>query len=484
MAFAKKFFSNRIEKLGITGLESIYERVTQRLLFNIYTISEEIDVSVAFETMNNRGKPLSHLELLKNRLIYLSTKFQVDQSEKLKLRSVINESWKAAYHYLGKNQTRPLNDDDFLKTHFFMYFGPQLKPQDGNDFRRVYWKFERGDYYKDFLLADVFTSRRLSNDKNSSTEPMSVDLLYDYAKSLKNSVHAYYYLFTPSESPFSNKEKIYLERLRRLEFDTDTLVLLLTLNLKEKNSSIREQVLNLLERLEFISSISPHIPNLERMDILAMGVDLSAGEIASSDVVEKLETHFTDTVERIRLPAIFAEWSKRLGYFRWSGIRYFMFEYEQSLLASSRSNREKLNWEEFIKEDFEKDYKTVEHIYPQKAADECWKRSFNRYSIPQRNVLKHSIGNLVPLSRPKNSSLQNKCFSEKKGNENNKVGFAYGCYSEIEVSQCADWTPTEILKRGMKLLDFMEVRWGINIGSPQEKIKALGLNFIDRTVQD
>ena len=41
--------------------------------FNIHEIDDDYDVFVAFETMNNRGKELSTLELLKNRLIYLST---------------------------------------------------------------------------------------------------------------------------------------------------------------------------------------------------------------------------------------------------------------------------------------------------------------------------------------------------------------------------------------------------------------------------
>jgi Protein of unknown function (DUF1524) len=155
-----------------------------------------------------------------------------------------------------------------------------------------------------------------------------------------------------------------------------------------------------------------------------------------------------------------------------------MFEYEQELLAKSRTNREKLIWDEFIREDFETDYRTVEHIYPQKVVDDCWKKPFARYLVKERNILKNSIGNLVPLSKPKNSSLQNKCFVEKKGSASNKVGYAYGCYSEIEVSQAVDWTPKEILTRGIRLLEFMERRWGFHLGTKQDKIKALGLQFV------
>ena len=45
-------------------------------MFNIHEIADDYDVFVAFETMNNRGKKLTNLELLKNRLIYLTTLYE------------------------------------------------------------------------------------------------------------------------------------------------------------------------------------------------------------------------------------------------------------------------------------------------------------------------------------------------------------------------------------------------------------------------
>lgn len=119
---AKEFFSEKINELSIVEIEKVFKKITQNFLFNIYTISNDIDVFVAFETMNNRGKPLSHLELLKNRLIYLSTKFQVDDPQKNQLRNIVNECWKTLYHYLGKNQARPIDDNQFLLAHFLIFF--------------------------------------------------------------------------------------------------------------------------------------------------------------------------------------------------------------------------------------------------------------------------------------------------------------------------------------------------------------------------
>ena len=65
---AKQFFISRLKKMDINQLEKLYKKITQQLLFNIFTITEDVDVCVAFETMNNRGKPLSYLELLKKQI--------------------------------------------------------------------------------------------------------------------------------------------------------------------------------------------------------------------------------------------------------------------------------------------------------------------------------------------------------------------------------------------------------------------------------
>ena len=74
---AKRFFVKNLNELfesdGIEGVEFLFCKLTQYLKFNLHEIQDDYDVFVAFETMNNRGKKLTHLELLKNRLIYLTT---------------------------------------------------------------------------------------------------------------------------------------------------------------------------------------------------------------------------------------------------------------------------------------------------------------------------------------------------------------------------------------------------------------------------
>ena len=140
---AKEFFANNIAALyaeeGIDGLNRMYQKLTQKLMFNLHEIDDDYDVFVAFETMNNRGKRLTNLELLKNRLIYLTTIYnddKIDEKDKAELRKQINEAWKEVYYQLGRNKAVALSDDDFLRAHWIIYYS--YSRQKGDDYIRFF----------------------------------------------------------------------------------------------------------------------------------------------------------------------------------------------------------------------------------------------------------------------------------------------------------------------------------------------------------
>ena len=143
LSSAKDFFSAKLRSYSKNKLEDLYRKVVLRLKFNLYEIDNDLDVFVMFETMNNRGKPLSKLELMKNRLIYLSTLLNNSDDEKVEIRNQINNSWKTIYEYLGKDQITVLDDDEFLKNHTYMYFG---------------YMDETSDRYAEYLLDEYFTA--------------------------------------------------------------------------------------------------------------------------------------------------------------------------------------------------------------------------------------------------------------------------------------------------------------------------------------
>ncbi len=83
----------------------------------------------------------------------------------------------------------------------------------------------------------------------------------------------------------------------------------------------------------------------------------------------------------------------------------------------------------------------------------------------------------MPLSRAKNSSLQNDPFPLKKNNGSG-VGYYNGSASENEIAQNSDWLANDILSRGLDLLDFMESRWKIHLGDEAFKHRLLHLQFL------
>lgn len=134
--------------------------------------------------MNNRGKDLSHLELLKNRLIYLTTLLREDDETKGRLRRDINETWKTIYEYLGKNKENPLDDDVFLFNHWIMYYT---------------YDRSQSDVYADFLLKKTFTS------KNVISEHISIKDIKDYIDSLAKCVKQWFFIYNIQYSSYSNR---------------------------------------------------------------------------------------------------------------------------------------------------------------------------------------------------------------------------------------------------------------------------------------
>ncbi|MGF7213970.1 uncharacterized protein with ParB-like and HNH nuclease domain [Spirosoma lacussanchae] len=468
---AKNFFIERLQELNKADIENIFTKITQRFLFNIYTISSDIDVFVAFETMNNRGKPLSHLELLKNRLIYLSTKFDVKEYEQQKLRRTVNDCWKALYHVLGKNKEKPLDDDLFLLNHTLRYFGPEFfKAENRGALNRIYIERFRKDY-PDFLLENKFTPKNI--DTKTASKKLSVKNIYEYASDLQASILVWYDIFNPASSnKFNDEEKLYLTRIHRLGINS-VLPLLLDVYSSETPKERSVIFLSLLERLLFVSIFFHRFNNQSEFYDMVL---------QHSKKKDKIGSYINTLIERNKVINKYGLVEDRLidsfrrGFYKWEAIRYLLYEYELSLKGQTKTARNKIDWNELNKES--SDYITVEHIYPQNASADCWSVINNHYSASERQILADSLGNLLPLSTAKNSSLQNICFKTKVDRKDGLAGYRYGSYSEIEVSQCPDWTAQEILKRGVKLLEFVEKRWAIKLGDYDQKVKILRLRFV------
>lgn len=446
LMFAKEYFAKKLKDLSKECKEEIFDKAVNRLKFNYYEIDDSLDVYVTFETMNNRGKDLSHLELLKNRLIYLSTLLHEDDETKERLRKDINETWKTIYEYLGKNKENPLDDDVFLFNHWVMYFT---------------YDRSQSDVYAEFLLKKKFTS------KNVLCGNISIEDIKAYIDSLSKCVKQWFYIFNIQYSNFSDKIKGHIHKLERVGWGAFPPMIMAVFT-KERNEELIWDFLDACERFNFlVFAVSHRSSNTQNSNLYRKAREYYIGNLDLKTLIHDID-FLTDgeengnyygwfDLERFRnhINELFSK-NDREGFYSWSGLRYFLYEYELYLQDNANT---KVTWEDFNKR---KKEETIEHIYPQSATDIYWKKRFGNLKPTEKRLYLNSLGNLLLLSRSKNSKLQNYDFDKKKclqSKDGKDIGYYNGSYSEIEVSKRAEWTTKEIIGRGLSMLQFMEERW-------------------------
>lgn len=482
LKYAKSFFRENLSALYLSekleGVSNLYLKLTLRLMFNIHEIDDDYDVFVAFETMNNRGKKLTNLELLKNRLIYLTTLYsdeKFDELDKANLRKQINDAWKEVYYQLGRNEKTSLSDDEFLRAHWISYFA---------------YSRRKGDDYIHFLL-NKFSAKNIFEKKTvvvgDTTQEVSDDIEYDaeieieddiepevveisklepseisnYVNSLKDMAKYWYDTFFPMQSNnLMADEKVWVDRLNRIGIGHFRPLVMVIISRRDLKIEKRIEAFAAIERFLFICFRMGYFNAtfrsseyyratrsiyLKQMDIDDLIDDINETtnaniEYALPNFVTKIEKHFDNMG----------------GFYYWNSIKYFLYEYEFQL--SKKNNIDKVSWEMFTKT--EKDKVSIEHILPQTPTKYYWKNQFRQFDDEEIELLSCALGNLLPLSQSINSALQNDSFEDKRTSKTTgRRGYQNGSHSEIEVAKETDWSADRIYKRSKLLLQFMENRW-------------------------
>lgn len=506
--FFKSNIANIVKERGSSILQELFEKLTGSLKFNLYELSDDFDVFVAFETMNNRGKKLSNLELLKNRLIYLTSLYSeevVIEDDRRKVREEINKSWKEIYFQLGRNKESPLNDDDFLRAHWILCFKYSRKT---------------GYDYVNFLLDDYFNPKKVienipltfdeildvveqresmeyeqEDENDESTEEtlithkvkLSIRDLNKYVKSIKKAARHWYNTNNPKDNnDYTIEEQIWVEKLNRIQIGYFRPLVMAAFYKEDIDTSKRLEMLKAIERFIFLDFRVNRAQSNHRSSVYYNAArQLVDGELSPDNIIESLNRDMAWIFEENGLMKIspFGDYLQRKfisgsSFYGWNGLRYFLFEYEEYLIQSH--SVPKVTWNNFIQN--KKDMISVEHIYPQTGTKECWVKVFEGQSEEMKARLNNLLGNLLLLSKHINSSLQNECYKNKvdvltddSGNVT-RNGYASGSYSEQKVVRdFKNWGPEQIIERSMELLAFMEKRWGFSYGDENRKRELLGL---------
>lgn len=498
LKFAKSFFRENLTALyeneGIEGINNLYLKLTLKLMFNIHEIDDDYDVFVAFETMNNRGKKLTNLELLKNRLIYLTTLYsdeKFDEMEKSHLRKQINDAWKEVYFQLGRNENVPLSDDDFLRAHWTIYFAYSRRK--GDDYIRFLLnKFSAKNIFekKTVLMSElpdgyVMDTDYEEEDDVGDTETETIEIsklapteIADYVNSLKNMAKYWYDTFFPAQSEnLTKEEQIWVDKLNRIGIGHFRPLVTVIISRRDFSPEERIESFKAIERFIFICfRLGNFNASFCSSEYYRASRSLNLNEMTLEDLVSDI-VETTDANIEYAIPNFVTKIEKYFsnggGFYYWNSIRYFLYEYETSL--AQKNNIDRIgSWEMFTKT--EKDKVSIEHILPQTPSKYYWQNQYRQFTDEEVEMLAGALGNLLPLSQSVNSSLQNDSFYDKKTTKAGRRGYENGCHSEIEVAKYNDWTAENIYTRSKELLEFMENRWEFSFNNEQLN-KLVYVNF-------
>ncbi|GAA8740380.1 hypothetical protein HpDR97_11920 [Helicobacter pylori] len=240
------FKEEKISDTPMETLEKMFDSLTKKMLFSVVELNDNrIDPFSSFETINNRGKDLSTLELLKNRLHFVAHKI-CDEEDLENLQNEINDTYTRIYYDLRffKDDHKDDHLGDFLKHFVAYYYGANSK-------------------FKERLLDTAFDAHKKYDDLYDEYEKINDLLLY-----LSYSSKVWYFLHTLDDEELrieiTPKTRTLLEKMRRLNALSDNaflplLLSLFTIQLEGKHANKQpyttkelEGLLEYLERFGFL----------------------------------------------------------------------------------------------------------------------------------------------------------------------------------------------------------------------------------------
>ncbi|MCQ2813089.1 DUF262 domain-containing HNH endonuclease family protein [Helicobacter pylori] len=458
---AYTFFKEKISDTPIEALEKMFDALIKKMLFSVVGLNDNrIDPFSSFETINNRGKDLSTLELFKNRLHFVAHKI-CDGKKLEKLQNEINDTYTRIYYDL-----RHFKDDHlegFLKHFVAYYYG------------------EKGDFKKRLLEMEFNAHQRYTDNTNFDDEYDKIDELLFY---LSYSSKVWHFLHTLDEKSIAlivddNKKleieitpkmRGLLDKMRRLNALSENaflplLLSLFTIQLVGRSTNKQPYTAKELEDL---------LEYLERFGFLICGV--AGKNTAKNEWIElsfeafRAYRYGEENTAIEKLPTLEKSFFNRQGnsglelleesihskkntekWYQWGkALNYLLYEYELHHNPETTLN-------------FDSSIESIEHILPQKPDQ--------GYSAKEKDWAKnphivHALGNLLLISKNANSSLSNKPFDEKRKQ------YLKGSYSEKEVAKNASFGVAQIKERSEKLLDFLIAHYRIAELVNESAIKA------------
>lgn len=447
LEFASSFFDKSFSALKPKELKEFQEKLLTALVFDTKYIQDNLDVQAVFETMNNRGKPLTTLEKLKNRLLYMTSKFDPVSVNIKQLSDDINDSWGLIYETLGKNKDFLLSEDEFLSAYLTLLREPaDYSFSESLAETKVFQMFCNHATKYDLSMAR-------QHDPSIKEPVVDNNKIHSFVSDIANYVGHWYDVYFPD---LSTSRGLHLQKIQYLNGSKETRLFLAELLMQANTQpALVDECLKMVEKVLFKNAL-PGVSILDERRFATRARDLHKGDLNLVELKNELESLLLQQIDVQSLIGgfryLFTKVRSNIGFHRWGALKFFLMEYEEHLQGRGLPH---VGWENYY--DIQ-----IEHVMP-RTWSTYWGNEMNNYlnahsslNVDEieraKNILVNTLGNLTVIQDIKNAGIGNNPWATKRG------AYLNGSYSEVEIATNTSWDPWEhdsIKARGEKMLDFL-----------------------------
>jgi len=435
-------------------LQDLMKKITQYLGFTLYEVKDDSEVGIIFEVLNDRGKPLSKLDIVKNFLIYEAEKISSSEISRNQLIDKINYGWKEILENLSKaNLTDTEDENQFLRINFILNFYSELKSDLKQNGRRISINSQLADIQK--LVKSHFKELE-KVDRNKCYHELD-----QYVASLKRMSYRLRDLTIPLQEPAfedvfpgqKDEVKSVAAQFTRLEIQSNVLPVLVAIYERNFDNTSTDRLLKLMKLCEKavfrIYYIADRPSYTGQSQFYALANKIYNNKLSYEEAVKKIREI---TEEYCPTAKIADKLLDKEDFYQWDGLRYFLYELERKrCIESSPDKKPYYPWDALEKA---KKEDTIEHILPQTIVQKDGKKIVYWTSRFAENNTDHKkLGNMT-LSYS-NSKGGNKPFDDKKSIYQKSLW-----QITRDLVSFNEWNKSSIETREKELVDFAKNRWG------------------------
>ncbi|EMA19246.1 DUF262 domain-containing protein [Haloarcula argentinensis] len=431
LEYAKEYFESEFEDLPV---REISERLRYDCKINVVEIDSDSEAASIFESLNDRGKPLSSLDKTKSFLMYMDDR----SSNRGALETKIKQRFGSIYRELfvlsnGHDRVSDFDEDSVQRFHWGIY--------DGYD----------SDEY--FNSLDTLKDRLREGYRNGEYDAVQQEI-DEYTQNLREAASVFAALFNPSQRP--DEVEFALNRLLSLGRVANVLPVLMAAQMEygDDEPDKMADIVRACETLVFrVYATDGRRADTGRGKLVRLAHSIHSDDsYLFEDVLSRLDSItriYTDDdrFERnLRDPEFYDSMSSQ-------DIRYLLHHYGEQLGVDMHEEAQP-DLERILSTDFE-----VEHILARELDEEHIPENLREDF--EDNI--HRLGNLTIASSYWNKSLSDLPFTEKKNAEGRREKEYKSSVLRVQqiLATYEQFGRDEIEEREQQIIDFALDEWGI-----------------------